>query len=392
VKQQVLIVTNLLTHYRKPLYELLADRLPARFVFYSDGQEWYWRAGSLTATSLPSRALKGHWIGSTRVTPGLIPEVWRNDHDVVIKDINGRFALPVTYALCRVRRQRFVLWTGLWRHPEGRFHSLTRPFVTGLYRRADAILTYGRHVQAYVVQQGADPARVVVAPQSVDLDVFRPLPAVARPSRPLILFVGRLERWKGPDVLIEALGLLKSSGVPFVAELIGSGSLRDELARRLAELALADDVALVDALPNNQLPERYNRATITVVPSVWTPEFSEPWSLAVNEAMACNSLVVATTSVGAVADGLVTNGVTGVVVDENDPEALAAGLAEALADPARITQMTRAAAPAITRYSYADAAKAFEQAVSIARSTRRGRHVRGALRRIVGSRTPGERA
>jgi glycosyltransferase involved in cell wall biosynthesis len=353
------------------LYELLAVRLPARFVFYSDGQEWYWRGRTLTSTALPSKALKGRWIGSTRVTPGLIPEVWRNDHDVVIKDINGRFTLPVTYALCRIRRQRFVLWTGLWRHPDGRFHSLTRGLVTALYRRADAILTYGRHVQAYVVEQGADPARVVVAPQSVDLAVFRPLPGVARPARPLILFVGRLERWKGPDVLIEALGLLKSSNVPFMAELIGSGSLRDELAGRLAELELADDVILVEALPNDQLPERYNRATVTVVPSVATAQFTEPWSLAVNEAMACNSLVVATTSVGAVADGLVRDGLTGVVVPENDPAALAAGLAAALSDPDHVTRMTRAAALEIAHYSYADAAEAFQRAVSIARSTGR---------------------
>jgi hypothetical protein len=158
---RALLVANVLTHYRLPLYEELQERLALELIFFSDGQEWYWRGAEQPngETLHEARWLNGVWIGQTRIVPGLIPAVWRSKADVIIKDQTGKFALPVTYLIARLRRKPFVFWTSISEHPSTLVHRFTRPLMRYLYRRSDAIVTYGRHVSRYVVATTA-PAPV----------------------------------------------------------------------------------------------------------------------------------------------------------------------------------------------------------------------------------------
>jgi len=367
--REVLFVTNAVTHYRKPLYQRLAVALPARFVLFSDGQEWYWNKPVEPVQDLPATVLPGHWVGPVRVVRGLRREVTSPRHDVVIKCINGRYVLPATYVLARLSRKRFVLWTSMWRHPEGRFHRVSRPVTAWLYRHADAVLTYGRHVTAHVVQGGADPRRVLVAPQAVDMTLFRPQDE-PRDTR-MILFVGRLEISKGPQVLIAALQMLTRCGVDFTACIVGTGPLDQALRDEAVKSDLP--VKFLGAVDNAELPGIYARAAVTVVPSVATPEFAEPWSLVVNEAMACGSAVVASTEVGAMQDGLVEHGVTGLVVPAGRADALAEAIERLVTDPAAARQLAEAGSRRVAAYTYDAAVEAFQRAVSIARLSPRAR-------------------
>ena len=102
-----------------------------------------------------------------------------------------------------------ILWASLWAHPRSAAHALSYLPLRRLYRSADAVVTYGPHVSAYVRARGA--RNVHVAPQSVDND-FWSAPEVAPPSAPAgrpaptmrFLFVGRAAREKGLAVLVEA--------------------------------------------------------------------------------------------------------------------------------------------------------------------------------------------
>ena len=170
---RVLFVTNVLTHYRRPLFAELSRRLPIRYVFFSDGGEWYWRSGHADPKGLNAVFLGGRWVGRTRVTPRLVSEVTRQPYDVVVASLVGKFALGTSFAGARLRRRPVVLWATLWTHPDTPFHRRTERVTSALYRGADAVVTYGRHVSAHVVANGADPARVFVAPQAVDLTLFR---------------------------------------------------------------------------------------------------------------------------------------------------------------------------------------------------------------------------
>ena len=94
-----------------------------------------------------------------------------------------RRACRATGHLGGARRARvpLILWASLWAHPRSAAHALSYPALQRLYRRADAVVTYGPHVSAYVRSHGAK--RVHVAPQSVDNE-FWSSPDVNLPNNP----------------------------------------------------------------------------------------------------------------------------------------------------------------------------------------------------------------
>ena len=100
-------------------------------------------------------------------------------------------------------------------HPRTAVHALSFPPTLWLYRRADAVTTYGPHVSRYVTRWRGSDAGVFEAPQAVDGAHFgRPVSTDERAAARdragasgddfLVLFVGRLEREKGLDVLLDA--------------------------------------------------------------------------------------------------------------------------------------------------------------------------------------------
>ena len=92
----------------------------------------------------------------------------------------GRLAPAATWAGARAGRVPLILWASLWAHPRSAAHALSYLPLRRLYRSADAVVTYGPHVSAYVRKRGA--RNVHVAPQSVDND-FWGAPGVRAPAR-----------------------------------------------------------------------------------------------------------------------------------------------------------------------------------------------------------------
>jgi glycosyltransferase involved in cell wall biosynthesis len=130
------------------------------------------------------------------------------------------------------------------------------------------------------------------------------------------VFAGRLEPDKGPDVLIEALGLMRHAPSPY---LLGAGSLRAALAARAAELRLAVTFPGWVAEPGRWMAG----ASAVVLPSR-----EDAWPQAALLAMALGTPVVGTAVDGLselLADG------RGVLVPSEDPPALADALAAVLA-------------------------------------------------------------
>src|SRR3954454_13005699 len=89
----------------------------------------------------------------------------------VVAGISGRVALPAAYAGARAARVPFVLWATLGRHPRTPAHALSYLPLRHIYRHADAIVTYGPHVSAYV-QTKHPRGPVTEAPQAVDTEFW----------------------------------------------------------------------------------------------------------------------------------------------------------------------------------------------------------------------------
>src|SRR6476660_8300815 len=105
-------VTNFCAHYRVRTFETLARYQNVDFFFCSTGDEWYWqqqhgvRMGNFHYEYLTDIRLSPR----LRLVPSLITKLWQKNYDVYIKCIHGRFELPVTYLIARLRRKPFILW------------------------------------------------------------------------------------------------------------------------------------------------------------------------------------------------------------------------------------------------------------------------------------------
>ncbi|MCV2490389.1 D-inositol-3-phosphate glycosyltransferase [Geodermatophilus sp. YIM 151500] len=189
------------------------------------------------------------------------------------------------------------------------------------------------------VHYGADPERTLVVPPGVDLDRFAPGDrAAARRAvgvaddAVVLLFVGRIQPLKAPDVLLDAAarmldddpGLRDRLRVHVIGAPSGTGlAAPRQLEDRAAALGIADVVRFLPPQPPDRLTDHYRAADVTVVPS-----HSESFGLVALEAQACRTPVVAA-AVGGLRTA-VRDGVSGVLVDGHDPAGYAAALRSVL--------------------------------------------------------------
>jgi D-inositol-3-phosphate glycosyltransferase len=190
----------------------------------------------------------------------------------------------------------------------------------------------------------ADPGRVEVVHPGVDTDVFRALSADerarARRERDLaadalvLLFAGRIQPLKAPDVLLRAVAellyrrpdLRSRLVVPIVGGPSGSGLERPTaLANLAAELHIDDVVRFVPPVPQHELAGWYAAATLVAVPS-----YNESFGLVAAEAQAAGAPVVAA-AVGGLTT-VVRDGRSGLLVDTHEPHDWALALERVVAD------------------------------------------------------------
>jgi glycosyltransferase involved in cell wall biosynthesis len=362
-RPRVALISNMSPHYRRPLYELLAARLDLDCFFFAD-DEPYWNSAIAANVPgafrrIPMRRLN---VLGEPLLPGLVRRLDARRYDAVIAGLTGRLMVPYVYGLARARHLPFVLWTGLWHHPDTAFHRATRPLVHAIYRGSDAIVVYGDHVRrALVSVPGVADAKIFRAAQAVDAQAFD-TPSDPAASR-AFGFVGQFEERKGIRELLEAFGRVRDETIRL--ELVGNGSLEP-----LVRAAASRDprLSLVGHVGQRDLPARLATWRALVLPSITTPTFREPWGLVVNEAMHAGLPVISSDAVGAAADGLVADGVTGSVVPERDVSALAAALEAFASDDELVRSRSDAARRAVAAYTFANMADAFEAAVAYARA------------------------
>lgn len=142
-----------------------------------------------------------------------------------------------------------------------------------------------------------------------------------------LLTIASLDPWKGLDVLLHAMALLRTEFPNLRLECAGEGPGRASLEALAAALGLGGSVQFLGFLDRQALAGRLARCTIFVLPSR-----SEPFGIAVVEALACGAPVVAS-RVGGVPE-ILRDGRDGLLVTPGDPAAIAEALRRLLIDPA----------------------------------------------------------
>lgn len=305
----------------------------------------------------------GHPIGAKN------PMRWRENFDWLV-DLIHRENVDIVHA--RSRMPAWIAWRAALRNRvpfvttfHGRFPDSNplKKLYNSVMVRGDRVIAISHYIAEEIVRRfDIDTAKLRIIPRGVNLDLFDPdrvsaerMIKLTREWRlpdgvPVVVLPGRVTRWKGHEVLIEALARLKDRQVHclMVGSYDGKESYKAELERRIARRGLTASVYLTG--PSNDMPCVYKLADVVVSAST----DPEPFGRVMIEAQAMGRPIVATDHGGARES--VIQGETGWLVKPNDPEALAEGIRTALAmtEFERAEMSARAVAHAREHYSTYD--------------------------------------
>lgn len=249
----------------------------------------------------------------------------------------------------------------LGRSPQSFIREIVRKFLLKIrFKKYSAFAYVGRANRDFYLNHGVEPERLFHVPHAVDNQRFNAVTPEESyqwriengitANQFVILFAGKFESKKRPDLLIEAF---KHAALPdAVLVLIGSGELESRL--RDAARSLDDRVRFCGFLNQSQMPPALTAADLLVLPSQGS---GETWGLICNEAMACGTPVIVSDHVGCAQD-LIVPGITGWEFEAGNRQQLTDALITAhstvTADSEKISQATR---DHIQNYSYQSATR-----------------------------------
>jgi glycosyltransferase involved in cell wall biosynthesis len=275
-----------------------------------------------------------------RAQVGLAPGLFRSsasaldDFQPHVLHANGlHFQSTLAAALAnRTRRRPMVLTSHV-----GKLDALQQPTraLTRAYEgtighfvlsRCTRFIAISGSVREHLAQLGIAASAIDEVPNGVDHSRFHPGPESERGNTapPLLMFVGRHMPNKGPQVFIEALGMLREQGIAFRAELLSTGPMRERLERRSRQLGIADVVKFRGQVPD--VAQEMRRASVIARPS-----FSEGMPLSLLEAMATGVCLVASDVSGNY--DLIRDAENGLLVPAGRADQLAAALRRVIQSP-----------------------------------------------------------
>jgi glycosyltransferase involved in cell wall biosynthesis len=187
------------------------------------------------------------------------------------------------------------------------------------------------HIPVKAISCGVDQAEFYPQPE-LERSVIRRHFHLAL-DRPVLLYVGRVDREKGLDYLVEAAALLPDHS--FQVAIAGKGMYRDMLMEMVHELGIDERVTFPGYIDSEDLPLLLNSVDAFVMPSS-----AELQSIATLEAMSCGRPILAANA--RALPELVAHGVNGYLFNPQNAESLAASIAQFLSQPEQWAAMGQA--------------------------------------------------
>jgi glycosyltransferase involved in cell wall biosynthesis len=377
----VAIVQRHLPHYRRPFFSrLAADNPDIAIRLYHGGEiEGEGAAASAAPSALAERRVRNvpvlaglgyHLIAQ----PEVLGDLLRNPPEVVV--LEGTFGVVTNMAVLaarRIPRRATLFWSAGWDRPgvDAWRHAIKTQLVRRLVSAADGYIAYGSTARRYLVDHGAEPDRVVIAQNTIDVEAIAARSAewqvrgaalrdrLGYAGRRVITYVGGISPLKRVPVLIAAYRQLRSRIPDLALLVVGDGPQSAQTRQLCGDLP---DVHFAGAVVEGV--EAYIAAgDVFALPGTG--------GLALNQAMALGKPVVATVADGTQID-LIDQGRNGYIAAVDDPDDLAAALGKVL-DCNQSGQMGRASLDIVLeRASLAGMVASFSNALRAQLSARRG--------------------
>ena len=290
----------------------------------------------------PARSPIREWreIGALARAVEDVARAWRPDvlhaHSPVLDAMAAlragrRLGIPVIYEI-RAFWEDAAVGNGTGREGGARYH-LTRRLETHAVKAADAVAVICEGLRGDLIARGVDPAKIIVSPNGVDLDLFGDPPprddALAADlglgaDDAVIGFIGSFYDYEGIDDLIAAMPALVTAREDARLLLVGGGPMEAALKAQAAASPVADRIHFVGRVPHDQVERYYSLIDILAYPRKRMRLTDLVTPLKPLEAMAQGKLVAAS-DVGGHRE-LIEDGVTGTLFAPDDPAAIAAAL------------------------------------------------------------------
>jgi rhamnosyl/mannosyltransferase len=208
------------------------------------------------------------------------------------------------------------------------FDFLIRVFINNTLKKAEKIIVSNPNLieSSPYLQRFKEKCEVILF--GVDLEKFKKFDLkkvrkIKEKYGNFVLFVGRLNYYKGLCYLIDAMKDVKANLV-----IIGEGPEKSNLISQISKLKLENKIFLLPFQPEDELINYYHACSVFVLPSIFK---SEAFGLVLIEAMACQKPVIST-ELGTGTSFVNRNGVTGFVVPPRNSKALAEAINKILSD------------------------------------------------------------
>ncbi|MDR0802360.1 glycosyltransferase [Fluviicola sp.] len=206
-----------------------------------------------------------------------------------------------------------------------RSSSIYRMAVRFAFRKAKWITVMSQEMSDVAKSIGTDMSKVSIVPFGVDPAIFNADHRVLSPDEFVVTSTRNLEKIYNIPHLLKALHLVKDQIPNLKVNIMGYGSLQEELEALVAELGLSESVIFWGKVTQYQIAETLNKSQVFVSVSL-----SDGNNISLNEAMACGAFCIAT-DIPANRQW-VENKVNGFLVEIDDVEGLASRISEVYAN------------------------------------------------------------
>jgi glycosyltransferase involved in cell wall biosynthesis len=301
--------------------------------------------------------------------------------DVVEADHMPYLQLFTLWLVTRLKRRPLVVtWNEVWgKDYWGKYLGRLPGRIAWWIERAsmslpDQILALSPGTAERLRSYLGDSAPIRVIPMAVDLDLISGVEPAAPQDSADLIYVGRLLKHKGVDLLIDAAAMLHANQ-PLRVLIVGDGPEKLNLEKQVADKGLRDVVRFRSVVAeHSDVFALMKAARVFVFPSL-----REGFGIAPLEALACGTRVVTTSHPDNQARHLVARSRRGYVCEPN-AEALAAGIEQALADE---PQDGEAAETWIEEFDWSAVADEYADALATAAAANRSAVKRAASDKVV---------
>ncbi len=367
------------TPYHMPLFEFLhqTGRLEIHFFFCScqnASRPWLLEYADELNIAAPG-ALKVPFsaLGEAPryLNPGIIKALVEQTWDAVVIAGYAHATMQLAIVCCLLRRIPFILYgdTNLLKRRPWLKRAMKRVFLFPVLRHCSAALGVGALARRYWTSIGIRDDHTFIVPYPCHLDSFSQGLAGGSTARSEMrqqlgiragavagIFVGRLIRRKGVDLLLDGLAMTDPARRPHLV-VAGDGPERAGLEQRSRDCSLP--ITFAGFRQNHELPALYAASDFFVLPSR-----EEPWGIVVAEAMASGLPVVLSDQVGAAYD-LLDDGRNGFLVRRSSVEAWRDALQRCVDEKAKLKVMGMQSRSIMGRWTKEESARQFMRAVDL---------------------------